>query len=619
VFQEFISWPTLLQTSRKQDLLDKKWNSTTSQSQLFVKLSPTASLENIQQELDKLAKDHEDANSKKYGQETHFDLQALSDLHFDENYGLFDWSAARTSKSLLYNLALVALFLLLLGCINFINLNTAQATQRAKEIGIRKTLGSSRKQLIWQFIGETFLLVLISALLSFVLTKWLLEVFSDFVPNGLEFELITSPVVIIGILLLLAVVTFLSGFYPAMVLSRFNAVSVLKNNLTLGDKRAKLRKTLTVFQFAIAQVFIIGTLIVGKQINYLLSEDMGFKTESVVTVYQPITSRDFSKLELFGNEIKTVPEVEESSLIYNPPASNNSNITDFTRKVDSIERYKEVFCLYGDTNYIDVFDINLLAGTDRKNDTIREIVINETAMKEFGFENPQAAIGEFLDDYDGDPVPIVGVMADFHLSSLHMEIPPTVLIGDWYRPEWHQFQAVSMTLRSDKERGLSTGVSNIEAVYNKIYPDTDMRLEFMDETIESFYNREKKISKLLKWATGLSILISCLGLLGLVIFTTNRRVKEIGVRKVLGASVFQINMLLCKEFLILVGIAFVVAAPIAYYGTYEWLQDFSYKIGISWWIFLVSGMAMIAIALLAMSVRTLHAASANPVNSLRSE
>ena len=303
VFEEYISHSTLFQTRLSNQFLNKQWDNTNSNSQLFVKLKASSGLVAVQNHLRDLAKEHEDEEAKKYGYEQLFTLQPLADIHFNEDYGIYDWSKGQASKSLLTNLGLVALFLLVLGCINFINLNTAQASQRAKEIGIRKTLGSSRKQLIGQFMGETFLLVLVSALLSLALSKWLINVFSDFVPEGLSFELFKSPLILVGIVVLLLIVTFLSGFYPALILSKFNTVSVLKNHLAVGEKKVKLRKFLTVFQFSIAQIFIIATLLVGKQINYLLNKDMGFKTEAIVSIRSPRSEGELSKKELYAEKL----------------------------------------------------------------------------------------------------------------------------------------------------------------------------------------------------------------------------------------------------------------------------------------------------------------------------
>lgn len=618
VFQEFISHPTILQTRMRRNILGKNWNNTNSSSQLFVKLNTNADIAAIKSRFKDISAEHADEEDIKYGEERVFQLQPLRDIHFNENYGIYDYSKGQASRSLLKNLALVALFLLLLGCVNFINLNTAQASQRAKEIGIRKTLGSSRKQLINQFMGETFLLVVVSALLSLLLSRWLINVFSDFVPEDLSFELFKAPIVFVGIIVLLFLVTFLSGFYPAMVLSKFNTVSVLKNHIAAGEKKIKLRKFLTVFQFAIAQVFIIATLLVGKQINYLLNKDMGFKSEAVVTAFRPFGENGFEKMQLLSEKLKSIPEINAISLGNYTPASFSTNTTTVRRIIDEKEIHGDMQLLHGDTNYLSLFEIELLAGRDRRNDTIRELVINDAARKFYGFNTPEEAIGQNL-LYEDEPIPIVGVMENFHQRSLKTEIKPMSLLGDFYRKNWTYFTQAHIALNNTSSGSLETAISKIENEYNSIYPGEDLRLEFLDETIAKFYKRERKISTLLNWSTGLSILISCLGLLGLVIYTTNRRVKEIGVRKVLGASLLQINTLLCKEFLILVAIAFIVAAPIAYYGINNWLQDFSYKTSISFWLFLLSGCAMIFFALLVISVKTLQAANANPVNSLRSE
>lgn len=618
VFQEFISSPTILQTRLKDDFIDKNWNNTNSNSQLFVKLSQGGNKATVLNKFNDLAEEHRDEDSKKFGDERIFNLQPLNDIHFNENYGIYDWNKGQSSKALLTNLALVALFLLLLGCINFINLNTAQATQRAKEIGIRKTLGSSRKQLIGQFIGETFLLVLFSALISLVLSKWLISVFSDFVPEDLSFELFKSPIIIISILLLLLLVTFMSGLYPAFILSRLKTVSVLKNNLVMGEGKVKLRKFLTVFQFSIAQVFIIGTLLVGKQINFLLNKDMGFKTEAIVSTRSPVNDRGVSKKKVYAELLKTIPEIKKISLGAAPPASMSTSSSNVTYINNGKEINTELQFIYGDTNYVEVFGLNLLAGRVQRSDTIKELVINETYRKVLGLKSPQDAIGETI-LYGDETVEIVGVMSDFNQRSLKSNIKPMALRGDWDRSRYTSFNNIHIALHNKTANSLKETMAKIEEAFKTVFPGEAFRVNFFDESIQRFYTRELKISKLLNWATGLSILISCLGLLGLVIYTTERRVKEIGVRKVLGATLLQINTLLCKEFIVLVAIAFVIAAPIAWYGINNWLQDFAYKTNISIWVFLLSGITMICFALLVMSIKTLQAANANPTKSLKTE
>ncbi|WP_282040808.1 ABC transporter permease [Winogradskyella flava] len=619
VFKEFVSHATLLQTSRKTEIAKRYWINTNSNSQLYVKFKENADVAGVQKLLDKIAYDKTDDDDRKFNERRYFKLQPLSDIHFNEDYGIYDWEKTQASKPLLQNLALVAIFLLLLGCINFINLNTAQATQRAKEIGVRKTLGSSRKQLIGQFMGETFLLVLFSAVLSLILSKGLLNVFSDFVAADLTFSLFKSPIIIVSILILLIIVTILSGFYPALLLSKVNTVSVLKNQISIGNQKVGLRKFLTVFQFTIAQIFIIGTLLVGKQINFLLSKDMGFNTDAIVSVFSPRSELELSKKNIFAEKLKAIPQIKKVSLGGYAPASNSINSTNTTFTNGEKQIKSELQFVFGDTEYLDLFSIELLAGRNLKNDTINEFVINETYSKILGFTNPEDAIGNLVSLHDRD-VPIVGVMADFHQRSLKSKIKPMALKGDWYRNYFSQYQAVHIAFNNTAPEQLKQTLEKIQNAYNSVYTETeDYRLEFMDETVANFYKRERKVSKLLNWSTGLSILISVLGLLGLVIYTTNRRVKEIGVRKVLGATFLQINTLLCKEFLILVAIAFVIAVPIAYYGITNWLQDFAYRTTVSFWIFLMSGCAMILFALIVISAKTLQAANANPVNSLRSE
>ncbi len=411
----------------------------------------------------------------------------------------------------------------------------------------------------------------------------------------------------------------MSGFYPALVLSKLNAVSVLKNHLAVGNKKAKLRKFLTIFQFTIAQIFIIATLLVGKQINFLLNKDMGFKTNAIVSIYSPRNEREISKKELYADKLREISEIKEISIGGRPPASFSTNTSGVTFKDGENEINTDLQFVFGDDNYLNLFELKLLAGRGHRNDTIKELVVNEAFSNFLGFKNPDDAIGKmvFLNETN---IPIVGVIGDFYQRSLRSEIRPMALRGDWNRSEYSQFQAVHIAFHNKSSEGLKSTLSKIEKAYKSVYTDTDdYRVEFLDETIQGFYNRERKVSKLLNWSTGLSMLISCLGLLGLVIYTTNRRVKEIGVRKVLGASLFQINTLLCKEFLILVAIAFIVASPIAWYGINNWLEDFAYKTSISFWVFLLSGCAMIFFALLIISVKTLQAANANPVNSLRSE
>ena len=619
VFEEFISLKTADQADLTNAVTDADWGSTTSASQLFVKIAPQTIQSDIQKELDRITKEYNDEGDVARGRIRNFYMQPLKDLHFDQNYYTFDFNDEyQASKSTLISLGSIALFLLLLGCINFINLNTAQATQRAKEIGIRKTLGSSKRQLVIQFLGETFLLTLAAAVLSIFFSYWLLDFFSDFTPNGLNFELFGNPVILLSIFTLLFIVTLLSGFYPALVLSHFKPVSILKNQVLGKGDNASLRKYLTVFQFCIAQIFVIATFLVSKQINYLMTKDMGFKTEAIASVRTPWHKPDFDKRKLLAQRIEALPMVKGISLSGNPPASNSTSTTGTTFLDGEKEIYTQLQVLNGDTNYLDLYDIQLLAGRDRLNDTIREYVINDTYRKLLGFQSPQEAIGRFLGRSDAQ-FPIVGVVEDFNQRSLKTGIEPMAIIGDWNRHRWSGFNTVHFAFQTGDTQSWPEAIAQIESVYEDIYPEAEFQLTFMDDIIQKFYVQEKKTATLLQWAMWLSIAISCLGLFGLVVYTTERRTKEIGIRKVLGASLVQLNLLLCKEFLMLIGIAFLIAAPIAWYGLNNWLQDFAFKTELSWWVFAVSGTTMFLLALLIISVRTITKANANPVKSLRTE
>lgn len=620
LFKEFISLKTGFQSELKRDLASDNWNSTSSSTQLFFKLNDNSSKAAVIKQLKTLAKEHESESANKYGSSRTFHLQPLDDIHFNNNYGTFDFNESQASKKVLTSLILVASFLLLLGCINFINLNTAQATQRAKEIGVRKTLGSSKKQLVFQFLGETFLLTFFSGIASVFLVSLLLKAFSNFLPAGLTFGFLLNPVIIVYLILLILMVSILSGIYPAFVLSKFKPAAVLKGHMSSGYNKSLIRQSLTVFQFVIAQVFIMATLLVGQQIHFLLTKDMGFKTDAVAYIRTPWTNQDFNKRELFLQKVKAIPQITIAALGGNAPASTNTHSTNIDFKDGKKEVHTELQFLYGDTNYLNVYNLNLLAGRNILSDTTKEFVINEALMRTLGFKSPQDAIGQtILDGNSNTNNPIVGVIADFNQRSLRSGIEPMALVGDWSRNRFSQFQFVHISLQKDHPENWSKTIEKVNTAWKEVYPEDNFEYTFVDDAVKRFYQSETKTASLLNWATGLSILISCLGLLGLVIYTTEKRTKEIGVRKVLGASVLQLAKLLCFDFLLLVGLAFIVALPIAWWGVNYWLDDFAYKTTLNWWLLLGSGAGMMLIALLTMSFKTLKTANKNPVKSLRTE
>jgi ABC-type antimicrobial peptide transport system permease subunit len=619
-FKEFISRATIENTGIKNHWNWEEWGSINSGSQLFVKLIEGTQTTNIEKQLASLRTKYRQRRSEEPEKDDtkHF-LQPLKDIHFNPDYDAMNQRQAH--KPTLFGLLAVASFLLLLGCINFINLTTALASQRAKEIGIRKTMGSGKRQLIFQFLSETLLLTILATILSVVITPGLLNVFSDFIPPGISFASLNQVHVWFFLTGLIIVVTLLSGFYPALVLTKFKPVTVLKNQAygrTSQTRKAWLRKTLTVTQFVIAQFLIIATIVVSKQIHYSLNKELGYKRDAIVQVNTPWNffsiepdKRRFVLLE----KLKAIPEIEKISLSGSPPASGNTSTTTmkFKNGENMIETMVEI--KYADTAYFDLFKMKLLAGKNlQTSDTIKEFVINETYAKLLGFKKPGDAVGQFIErDFN---VPVTGVISDFHTKSTHQPIKPLA-----FAAAAESSYTLHLALRPQRQDNelWKRALTKVEKAFKEIYPEDAFEYNFYNESIASFYKTEQNISRLLKWSAGLCIFISCLGLLGLVIYTTTQRLKEIGVRKVLGASVSQIVTLLSKDFLMFVIFAFIIAAPLAWLAMNRWLEDYAYRTNISWWVFALSGAGMLVIALLTLSFQTLRSATVNPVKSLRTE
>ncbi|HVX49677.1 MAG TPA: FtsX-like permease family protein [Chitinophagaceae bacterium] len=614
-FQTFVSLSTLDKTSLKPEDWDD-WTSTTSASQLFVKLSPGKTPAQLMPQIAGLYTKHAPKNPEDHST-TGYTLQPLSDVHFNSDYGSFG-SNGMAHKPTMYSLLAVAAFLLLLASINFINLTTAQASQRAREIGIRKTLGSKKAQLRVQFLSETFLLTVIATLLSITIAPLLLKVFADFIPAGLHFSLAQQPGVVVFLVLLIIVVSVLSGFYPAILLSSFNPVTVLKKQVYTGGKNRSgwLRKTLTVTQFVIAQVFIIGTLIVSKQISYSLNKDLGFKKDAIIFFDTNFYDTSQSKKQLLMQKIKAIPEVAMVSRSNNPPSSNSiwTSTAKFNNGKKDIET--EIHVKIADSNYIKLYGITLLAGTNIANsDTTNAILVNDEYVKTLGFRSPADAVGKNV-TWNQKPNRIVGVVASFNQLSLREPVQPLLIAnGD------NRSRKFNILLQQQNQAGTvwKTGIAKIEQAFKQVYPEDDFSYTFFDDSIAKYYTQEKNISRLLMWSTGLTVFISCLGLLGLVIYITNQRTKEIGIRKIVGATVTQIITLLSKDFLKLIALAFIIAVPAAWWGASLWLNNFAYKTTLSWWVFGAAGTIMLLLAFLVMLIRTFKVAIANPADSLRTE
>ncbi|AMR33273.1 hypothetical protein A0256_18525 [Mucilaginibacter sp. PAMC 26640] len=623
-FQDFISYNTgVTDPYLKKNFELTQWGSTNSASQLFVKLLPNAAAAKVTRQLNVMLNKHNPPTPENKGNTQSFTLQPLSDIHFDQVYGGMD-GVRTANKTTLYGLLVIAGFLLILGCINFINLTTAQASQRAKEIGIRKTMGSKRSQLIIQFLSETFLITLFAVVVSVLLAPVILKLFSDFIPKEVSVNLFSQPSVIVFLVLITVLVSGLSGFYPAIVLSGYKPVSVLKNQAISGSSKTRnawLRKSLTVTQFVIAQFFIMATVLVSKQIYYALHKDLGFKKDAIVNISTPYKTMETNKQQVFMNKIRAIPQIALLSVGGAAPSSFNTNSTSATYMDGKKEIKTDVQQKYADENYLKVYQIKLLAGRNlRSTDTTGggAILINNTYAKVLGFRNPDDAIGKTL-EYNGKKSAIIGVTADFYQKSLHSAIKPLAILLPGNR-KWNN-RTFHIALKPQTAGGSEwkIAIASFEKAWKEVYPDDDFEYNFYDENIAKFYTEEQHTSQLLTWATGLSIFISCLGLLGLAIYTTGQRTKEIGVRKVLGASVAQIVTLLSTELILLIVLAFVLVTPLAWYAMQKWMENFADRTPISWWIFALSGAGMLMAALFTLSFQTVKAAVANPVRSLRSE
>jgi putative ABC transport system permease protein len=613
VFKDFISYSTIFNSGLRYNMSVDQWGSINSASQFFIKLNKGTSQKQIESQLASLYKKYA---SNEFMRST-YALQPLNDIHFNATYSAF--SERQANKPALYGLLIIAAFLLLLGCINFLNLTTASSIQRAKEIGIRKTIGGTKAQLIIQFLCETVLLTVLAALLSITLMPWLIKLFADFIPPAINMGMLKQANIILFIAGLVIVVSLLAGFYPSIVLSKYNPAVVLKNQLISANgttRKAWLRITLTVTQFAIAQFFVIAAFAVSKQIHFALNKELGFRKDAILVIQAPWYDDSEQKKQVLLEKIRSLAGIDKALLSGAPPATSGYSAQ--TMEVDNGKKVIEttVEVKYADPAYFNMYQLKLIAGRNvLPSDTTKEYLVNEAYAKFLGFANPADAVGKMIKRAEVK-TPIVGVLADFYAKSLHDPIKPLA-----YSAAENNYNTFHVMLKKNDESGNSwkTAISSMQHAWQQVYPDEEFSYTFIDDSIAKFYKSEQDISRLLQWSTGLTIFISCLGLLGLVIYTTNLRTKEIGIRKVLGASVQQIVGLLSKDFLKLVAIAFVIAAPMAWWAIYKWLQGFAYKTDVSWWLFAISGLSMLLIAILTLSIQSIRAAMANPVKSLRSE
>jgi putative ABC transport system permease protein len=537
----------------------------------------------------------------------HYKLQPLNDVHFNASYG------GPMQKSNLWVLGIIGAFLVITACVNFINLATAQALQRSKEVGIKKALGSLKTQLFWQFIFETgmitFMGVAIAAVVSYLITPYV----NGYLNTQIPVDLFTNPSLLIFIAALGIVVTVVAGYYPGIVLARFQPVAALKGRFSQQNIGGfNIRRALIVSQFAISQVLIIGVVVIMNQVKFATQSDLGFDKEAIVMVEMGQDSTGMVP-EAMKNEILNMRGVEMVSSCFTAPASeddwgNSIKLDNSTEEVNFRTSMK-----LADADYVSTFGLEIVAGHNlAPADTVRETLINETMVRKLNFSSPDEALGHTITADGGEmKARIVGVVKDFHDKSFHEQIAPIMITT---LSEDYTNYAVKL-----KMADASAVLEAIEDKWLQHHPDQLFKYEFLDESIERFYNAEQTTLKLIQTFSFIAIFIGCLGLYGLVSFMVNQKTREVGIRKVLGGTAAHITWIFGKEFARLIIIAFVIAAPIGWYVMSDWLKNYEFQIQISVWTFVFAIGCSIVVAAVTVSYKVISAALRNPVNSLRTE
>jgi hypothetical protein len=623
IFQEFLSLPTITDARLAGHFPLQSWGSRSSNYEMLLQLENRNAAAAIRHQLQQLLRKYAPALNE--GSSTfQFALEPLKEMHLSDEYGSFE-GVRKAHRQALMGLLLLGGVLLTLACINFVNLTTAQAAQRAREIGIRKTMGGSRRQLIIQFLCETLFITALAAVAGLLLTPLTLQVLAPFLPPGLPISGETRPMLIAFLILLVIGVGLISGLYPALVLSAFDPVKVLKGQSAVAagqTRRALLRKVLSVSQFVFAQLFLLFTLAASWQTRRLLQQEPGFRKEAVLSIPLPAKNDSLKQLRfLLPGRFSRIPGVEAVSLSAEPPASNRFSgalltFVDGRKIIQTSVRLK-----FADTNYLRVYRIPLLAGRNiTPSDTMREVVINAAYARLLGFARPADAVNQLL--YIGSPdqlqgrLTIAGVMGDFHPDFTMQKIGAVALTAAAANCTTVH---VALAPLSADGRSWAATLGQLEKGFHDLYPGADFQYAFLDQSMAAAYSGLQNLSRLLGWITGISIFISCLGMLGLVMYTTAQRTKEIGVRKVLGAGVGRIVFLLSKDYIRMVVLATVIATGVAGTAIYAWLQNFSDRGLPPFWLFPLAALGMIGLTLAILILQTVRAAGANPAETLRTE
>ncbi|HEY9044815.1 MAG TPA: ABC transporter permease [Ohtaekwangia sp.] len=594
----------------KKKMEENGWGSIWSDDQCYFLLKEREPLSKIEARIPAFVKKYMVENPA----DRTFLMQPLNEVHSDARFG--NYSNNTMPKPMLVALSVIAIFLLVTACINFINLNTAEAIKRSKEVGIRKSLGSTRGQLVMQFLGETFLITATSVLLSVAVTQIALLFLNPFMKTSLALNLQSDAIVWLYLAGVTIIVTVFSGIYPAFVVSGFKPAQALKNLATNKNSSGyTLRRGLVIVQFFISQFFVIGSIVVMQQMDFLQKKDLGFDRDAVIVIpipeaEEPAIAQGSGKMRTLKNEILRLSGVAKASLNNTPPSSGSTTGTTFAiagKQDDTFDAQVK----FVDGNYTDLYNLELIAGENLGDlDTMRGFIVNEKLVKTVGYNNVQDIVGKEMTIFD-KTYPVIGVLKDFHTMSLSQEIGPVVLLNDIT-----SYGSLSVKLNGADMQGT---IRQIQDKWSAAYPNYIFSYKFLDEQIRGFYESQRKGFILLSIFSSLAIFIGCLGLFGLATFMANQKTKEIGIRKVLGASVESILLLFSREFARLIVVGFVFAGVAAWFVMTKYLEQFAYKIKIGPMIFIAGIGISCLIAALTVGYRSISAATVNPVKSLRSE
>ncbi|MGD8537936.1 MAG: ABC transporter permease [Candidatus Aminicenantes bacterium] len=573
----------------------------------YIQLADRASVQHISDKVSDYLKKHNERTRTK------LIMQPLTDIHIRSDYAIDLYGHTENTAIYVYAFSVIALFVLLIACINFMNLSTARSEKRSKEVGLRKVVGASRLNIISQFYGESLSLTCISFVGAIVLVYLLLPVFNSVSGKLLTFDSMKDPVILLGLLVLMLITGIVSGSYPALVQSSFRPVDSIRG---IGQRalsksgKSLFRRTLVVTQFTLSIMLIVGTLIVHKQIHYMLDKELGYEKESTVYFIKRAGVR--AQYDAFKSELLRDPNITGVTASSDVPTYTVHSTSAFSWEGKDPETQFLIHQFSVDFDYIKTFNMNIVAGRDFSRDfpvdaVTKSFIVNETAVNAMALEKP---VGSKFTLYRNSGQ-IIGVVEDFHYKSLQKEIEPLVLRIDPQRDSY-----VFVKFKSEKTK---EAIVSITKVYNSFNPDFPLQYTFLDEAVERLYNSEQKTRTIFNYFTFIAIFISCLGLYGLASYMAQQKTKEIGIRKVLGASIMNIVTNLSKEFILLVCVANAIAWPLAYFAMNRWLHNFAYRIQMDPLLFVYAGLVSTLLGLLTVSYHTVKSALANPVNSIRYE